>query len=324
MEKKSSFGARCVSKGMRALVVLSTKLTGESILRSSMYTQKPEYRFGSFKVPDGYTNQKISLKNANGYLLQKKGAEHEILIYQIHGGGFVSTFTNLYNRTALHFSKVCMDADVFSLDYRTAPKYVYPAALEDAIDGYEWILGQGYAPEQIYLCGESAGGGLCLALTLWLRDHGRPMPKGLMLSSPWTDLAAEGESYRTKKTEDHFFGYPDASKVPRYPVPIVYADQNELHDPYLSPAYGDYENFPAMLIQTGEAELLLSDSDTVVQKAKEKHVDVEYWTYPDMYHTFYITHPRLPESRIAWKRIEEWFGASENHKSNQCSSFLLQ
>lgn len=99
-EKHSiSFGARCVSKGMRALVVLSTKLTGESILRSSMYSQKKEYHFGSWKVPAGYENKKIKLKNAKGYLLKKKEAKHDIIIYQIHGGGFVAKFSNLYNNT---------------------------------------------------------------------------------------------------------------------------------------------------------------------------------------------------------------------------------
>lgn len=310
-KRKISFGAACVSKGMRALVIISTKITGESILRSSMYKQKPEYKFGSYRVPAGYENREIIFKNARGYFLQKKDAEHDIIVYQIHGGGFVSTFTNLYNKTAMHFSKIFSDADIFSVDYRTAPDNVYPCALKDVIDGYEWILKQGYSSKKIYLCGESAGGGLCLALTLWLRDHKMPMPKGLILSSPWTDMAAEGKSYQTKKTEDYFFGYPDGTKVPKYPVPIVYAGKSELHDPYLSPAYGNYHDFPPMLIQTGEAELLLSDSDIVVQKAKKEKVDVEYYTYPGMYHTFYITHPNLPESRRAWERIKKWY---EKHK----------
>lgn len=266
-------------------------------MRKVMYTQKKEYSFGSWKVQKGYTNSEVLLSHSKGYLLHKQGTKKENIIYQIHGGGFVSKFSNLYNETALHFSKICQDADVFSLDYRTAPNDKYPCAFEDAIEGYEWILSQGYFPENIYLCGESAGGGLCLALTLWLRDHGKPMPKGLILSSPWTDMAAQGESYQTKKKEDYFFGYPNEKYVPKYPVPIVYAGEHDLYDPYLSPAYGNYKGFPDMLIQTGEAELLLSDSDTVVNQARIENVKVEYWTYPGMYHTFYITHPTLPESK---------------------------
>jgi acetyl esterase/lipase len=258
-------------------------------------------------VPGGYTNREILLANARGFLLQKEGGAHTSLVYQLHGGGYVGVFSNLYNRNALRFSALYGDADVFSLDYRTAPENTYPSALEDAIDGYRWLLEQGYNPAQIIFCGESAGGGLAVALTLWLRDHEEALPSGLILSSPWTDLAAEGESYHTKIQEDAFFGSAKAEKAPKYPVPIVYAGKDaDLYDPYLSPAYGTYSGFPPLLIQTGEAELLLSDSNTVVQKAKQAGVDVTYFTYPNMYHTFNIITPNMKESRLAWQRTEDW------------------
>ena len=311
MKAKNSFGARVVTGGMRALVRISTGLTGESMTRSAMYSQKPPYRFGSWKVPRGYINREIHLENARGYLLQKEGAPHKKIFYQIHGGGFVSPFSNLYNKTALHFSQIGGDADVFSIDYRTTPDNVFPTALMDAVDGYHWILEQGYTAENITLCGESAGGGLCLALTLWLRDHGEPRPKALVLSSPWADMTAGGESYQTKKTEDAFFGHPNPAKVPQYPVPILYAGQHDLRDPYLSPVFGEYHGFPPMLIQTGEAELLLSDSDTVVKRAREAGVKVDYYTYPGMYHTFYIVNPNFRESKVAWQRIEQWLNKTK-------------
>ncbi len=301
--KGTSFGAKCVSIGMRTLVCLTTVFTGESILRTSMYRQQKPYRFGKWKVPQGYTNKEIHLEHCRGYYLEQ-GADR--VMYQIHGGGYVAQFSDLYNETALHFAKIT-GANVFSLDYRTAPVNVYPSALEDAIAGYHWLLKEGYAAKDIYFCGESAGGGLCLALGLWLRDHGEALPAGMILSSPWTDMTASGRSYQTKKTEDHFFGYPKAEKVPKYPVPIVYAGEHDPKDPYLSPVYGDYQGFPPLLIQTGEAELLLSDSDTVVAQAKKAGVNVTYYTYPGMYHTFYITHPNLPESKLAWERIAAWF-----------------
>lgn len=309
MHKKTlkgvSMKAKAVSRSMRTLVCISQALTGDSIIRSSMYTQKPAYRFGSWKVPKEYENTEIKLKNSRGYLLCRKDSSHQKIVYQIHGGGFVATFSNLYNKTALHFSKIC-NADVFSIDYRTAPDHVFPCALEDAMDGYAWILNQGYSPENIILCGESAGGGLVLSLTMKLRDENMPLPRALILSSPWTDQAAEGKSYSTKKTEDYFFGHPDAAKVPKYPVPTVYAADHDKYDPYLSPAYGSFQGFPPMLIQTGEAELLLSDSDTIVQSARKAGVDVTYYTYPGMYHTFYITQPDTREGKTAWRRIEKY------------------
>ncbi len=240
-----------------------------------------------------------------------KDEEKHPLIFYVHGGGFVSPFSNLYNKTALHFSQIGGNADVFSIDYRTTPENVFPAALMDAVDGYHWLLEQGYAAEKITLCGESAGGGLCLALTLWLRDHGEPLPGALVLSSPWTDMTASGRSYQTRKTEDAFFGHPDPAKVPQYPVPILYAGQHDLQDPYLSPVFGDYRGFPPMLIQTGEAELLLSDSETVVKRAREAGTKVDYYTYPGMYHTFYIVNPSFRESKVAWQRIQQWLNRAK-------------
>ncbi len=241
----------------------------------------------------------------------EKGEEKHLLIFYVHGGGFVSPFSNLYNKTALHFSQIGGNADVFSIDYRTTPENVFPAALMDAVDGYHWLLEQGYAAEKITLCGESAGGGLCLALTLWLRDHGEPLPGALVLSSPWTDMTASGRSYQTRKTEDAFFGHPDPAKVPQYPVPILYAGQHDLQDPYLSPVFGDYRGFPPMLIQTGEAELLLSDSETVVKRAREAGTKVDYYIYPGMYHTFYIINPSFRESKAAWQRIQQWLNRAK-------------
>lgn len=306
-----------VSGTMRFLTRTSAILTGENLMRGSMYKQQAPYRFGTWKIPSGYSNQEIPLPRSRGYLLKKEDGDHGKIVYQLHGGGYVSVFSNLYNENAVRFSKLYGDSDVFSLDYRTAPEHTYPCALEDAIDGYHWLLEQGYGSENILFCGESAGGGLCLSLTLWLRDHGEPLPAGLVLSSPWTDLAAEGESYSTKIREDAFFGSPDVDKAPRYPVPPVYAGDYDLHEPYISPAYGDYTGFPPMLIQTGEAELLLSDSDTVVRKAKEAGVEVAYYTYPKMYHTFNIITPNMAESKLAWSRTVDWLGTHAKPTVNE-------
>ena len=266
--------------------------------------QKP-YQFGNWKPPKGYALQKITLSKASAYLLRKEGGNHTRIVYQIHGGGYVGQFSNLYNRTALHFSQLYEDADVLSLDYRVYPA-VHPAALEDAQEGYQWILKKGYLSKNMLLCGESAGAGLCLGLTLKLRDEKMPLPSMLVLSSPWADMTASGPSYKEKVQEDVLFGTPKSKTPPRYPVPILYAGKADLTDPYLSPVYGSYQNFPPMLIQTGEAELLKSDSDRIVEKAKAAGRSVQYYTYPGMYHTFYITHPNLPESKQAWRRIEKY------------------
>lgn len=294
-----------VSGSYRILTRGSELLMGENIMRKAMKRPQKPYQFGNWKPPKGYSLKKVTLSKASAYLLRKEGGDHSRIVYQIHGGGYVGQFSNLYNRTAVHFSKLYQDADVLSLDYRVYPA-VHPAALEDAEEGYQWILKKGYSSKNILLCGESAGAGLCLGLTLKLRDQKDPLPGMLILSSPWADMTASGPSYKEKVQEDVLFGTLKGKVPPRYPVPILYAGTADLKDPYLSPVYGKYHNFPPMLIQTGEAELLKSDSDCIVEKAKQVGRTVQYYTYPGMYHTFYITHPKLPESRVAWKRIADW------------------
>ncbi|RSU06427.1 alpha/beta hydrolase [Vagococcus entomophilus] len=277
---------------------------GESFVVAKMKKDTESYQFGSWSAPKGYQNKKIELKQAKGYLLSKLGSKHQKVVYQIHGGGYIGGFSNTYNETAVNYSKSSGDSDVFSLDYRTAPKSLYPAALEDALEGYQWLLEHGYQAKNIRIAGDSAGAGLTLALTLYLRDHQIVLPKSLILVSPWADLTASGTSYKTKILSDPLFGSYSVQTAPKYPVPITYAGHHDLKDPYLSPVFGEYTNFPPMLIQTGANELLLSDSQTVVKKVQKVGGVVKFIEYPGMYHIFYITSPKLQESQNAWEMIQ--------------------
>ena len=279
------------------------KKTGNTLMYDSIYQKADPFRITDWKPSKGYANTEVPLSKSRGFLLKNTDSRAERIVYHIHGGAYISAFSKSYNDTAVRYSRCCRDADVFSLDYRTAPEDVYPCALEDAVEGYHYLLGAGYAPERIFVCGDSAGGGLSLALCMKLRDRGDALPRALVLSSPWADLAAEGESYRTKITSDVFFGSYDAAIAPRYPVPIDYAGECDPHEPYISPVYGSFENLPPMLIQTGENELLLSDSETIAAKAKAAGTDARLFVYPLMCHTFYIVVPWISESREAWRKI---------------------
>ncbi len=160
-----------------------------------------------------------------------------------------------------------------------APEHPYPAALEDAVLAYTWLLGQGYLPEQVIIAGDSAGGGLTLATAFYLRDHDMPLPAALITMSAWTNL-----NYR--------------SWAPEY-VGTASAD-----NPYISPIYGDYHGLPPLLMQVGGGEQLLNDTIAVVQKAKAAGVDVQQTTYPGMFHVFQILFPELPEANAAWAEVE--------------------
>ena len=276
---------------------------GESFIIKKMETPS-NYHFQDWQPPKTYRNQEVHLKHARAYLLSKKQPDaSKKVVYQIHGGGYLSGFSNTYNQAALRYSQSDHHATVFSLDYRTAPKYRFPAALNDAIDGYRWLLQHGYQPQNIIIAGDSSGAGLSLALTLYLRDHKLALPRALVLASPWTDLTASGSSYHTKVTSDPLFGSSTIKTAPKYPVPITYAGSHNLKDPYLSPAFGNFKGLPPMLIQTGSHELLLSDSTTVVKKARAAHVQVKFVEFSGMYHIFYISTPQIPEAQRAWQNI---------------------
>ncbi|WP_236355015.1 alpha/beta hydrolase [Konateibacter massiliensis] len=305
------FLGKIINNGICVMNQVYSLITGKSIMASKMKTQAKTYKFGRWRVPKGYTNTEIILKKAKGYLLKKENTSHKKIVYQLHGGGYVETFKDTYNEMALRYSKSYDNADVFSLNYRTAPDHLYPSALEDALDGYEWLLKNGYSAKDIVVCGDSAGGGLALALTLYLRDHEKQLPKLLILSSPWADFLASGESYSTKIKKDAFFGSASTKRAPKYPVPIIYAGDYDLTLPYISPAYGDYRGMPPMLIQTGSDELLLSDSVAIVRKAKEAGVEVRFIKYWGMYHTFYIITPYIKEGCDAWNEIKRFIKMHE-------------
>ncbi|MDQ0159864.1 alpha/beta hydrolase [Alkalibacillus salilacus] len=269
------------------------------------------YSFQSWDPPKTYENEQIQLSQSKGYLLSQNESSSDHVIYQLHGGAYIKQFSNRYNEMAVRYSSVYNGADVFSLDYRTAPEQEHPAALNDAMEGYRWLIDQGYEPDEIVVTGDSAGGGLALAMGLKLRDQDQPLPSMFILASPWTDLAANGDSYETKIQDDALFGSPNPDTAPEYPVPVTYAGDHDLTDPYLSPAYGEYNHFPPILIQTGREELLLSDSQTIYEKAKAAGTTVQFIEYEGLFHNFYISQPEIPEGQEAWKRIESFI---EEHK----------
>lgn len=268
-----------------------------------------EYEFGRWSPPAGYTNEEISLSNCSAYYLRKEGGSHDRVIYQIHGGAYVLGFYDQYNTNAVLLSESWENADVLSLNYRTAAQEPYPAALNDAVEGYQWLLDQGYLPGNIVVEGDSAGGGLSLGMTLWLRDQGAPLPKCLVLGSPWADLSQEGESYTYNRKKDSFFGCLDDDAIGKRSLPTTYAEGDSVYNPYISPVYADYEGMPPMLIQVVDTEMLLSDSLTVAERAEAAGVPVKLVQYKGLWHVFYIGEARFREQKEAWNTIRDYLSS---------------
>ncbi|MDR2090911.1 MAG: alpha/beta hydrolase [Clostridiales bacterium] len=218
--------------------------------------------------------------------LHKKGEKPGKAILHLHGGAYVRNLDyggNLYRRMAQQYADIS-GAGVLTVDYRTAPENPYPAALEDALTAYYVLLNGGFKGQDIIIAGDSAGGGLALALTLYLRDHGVELPAGIVTMSAWTKL-------------DYLFKTTDYA-----------GKHNDPKDPYISPYYGDFRGFPPMLMQVGTKDIT-NDTVKTAQKAKKAGVSVTQTTYKNMFHVFQALFPKLDEANAAWNEVETFINA---------------
>ena len=205
------------------------------------------------------------------------------IILYCHGGGY-STGSSLYARTLTGKLAASTSMDVLSFDYRLAPEHPYPAAIEDAMQVWNYLMLLGYGARDIILAGDSAGGNLALSLTLKLKEEGRLLPRGLVLMSPWTDLTSSGKSYISKAEIDPVLNGAYLEKMIRN-----YAEGQELTNPLISPLFGDYVGFPPTYIQVGNNEILLDDSVMLYKKLLKANVSVKLEMFKGMWHVFQMS-----------------------------------
>lgn len=216
------------------------------------------------------------------------------VILHCHGGGY-STGSSLYARTLTSKLASSTSMDVLCFDYRLAPENPYPAALEDAMRAWDYLMLLGYGARDVVLTGDSAGGNLALALTLRLRQEGRLLPRGILLMSPWTDLTSSGKSFQTKAEVDPVLNGAYIDRMVE-----AYAPGQDLTKPLISPLFGDFENFPPTYIQVGENEILLSDSIRLHQEFIKANVSVKMDIWPGMWHVFQIS-----PIKTAWNAMDK-------------------
>lgn len=205
------------------------------------------------------------------------------ILLHCHGGGY-STGSRIYARTLTSKLAESTSMDVLCFDYRLAPEHPYPAATEDAMKVWDYLMLLGYGSRDIILTGDSAGGNLALSLTLKLKQEGRLLPRGLILMSPWTDLTSSGQSFESKAELD-----PVLNKAYIDRMVEAYAGGQELKNPLISPLFGNFDGFPPTYIQVGENEILLSDSQRLHQAFVDANVSAQMDIYPGMWHVFQMS-----------------------------------
>ncbi|MCE7901891.1 MAG: alpha/beta hydrolase [Gammaproteobacteria bacterium PRO9] len=253
---------------------------------------------GARRITTDYTLEAVDAGGVPAYWVRTPGnatagssrpGKERVLLY-LHGGGFV------IGAAATDLSiplRMGIDArlPVLSVDYRLAPEHPYPAALDDSVAAYRWLLKQGFKPGNIGVVGDSAGGQLAVALVLAAHKAGLPRPGAVVAMSPVTDMTDTGDSYVTMANFDPIQSTDRSNRVD-------YMAGHDPKDPLLSPIFADLRGFPPLLIQVGTRDLLLSDSVRLARKARVDGVDVTLDVWDGMWHVWQ-GNPTVPEARAA-------------------------
>lgn len=205
------------------------------------------------------------------------------VILYCHGGGY-STGSSIYARTLTTKLAASTSMDVLSFDYRLAPEHPYPAALEDAMKAWDYLMLLGYGARDVIVAGDSAGGNMALSLVLKLKKQNRILPRGLVLMSPWTDLTSSGKSHLTRAEVD-----PVLNEEYLKSMIENYASGQALDDPLISPLFGDFEGFPPTYIQVGDNEVLLADATMLHKKMIQANVSTKLDVFKGMWHVFQMS-----------------------------------
>ncbi len=253
-----------------------------------------------FKAPPGVNLQTILIDNLELEWVVASNTEPDRVILYLHGGGYVLGTPRLYHDLAVRLSKASR-ARVLLVEYRLAPEHPFPAAIEDGLAAYGWLLDNGFKPSQITIAGESAGGGLAVATTLALRDLNMALPAGIVAISPWADLECSSPSF-TERARAEAVILPNALVE----MAAMYAGSYDLRHPLISPLYADLRGLPPLLIQVGSQEVLLDDALRLAARARAAGVETHLENWPGMWHVWHYFAAFMPEAHQAIEQIGQF------------------
>jgi 2-polyprenyl-6-methoxyphenol hydroxylase-like FAD-dependent oxidoreductase/acetyl esterase/lipase len=253
----------------------------------------------NFPLPAGFDAIEDELADVKAFRVSAKEARSDNVVLHFHGGGYLIGSAKGSLEYASRLATV-VDGVCYTIDYRLAPEHPYPAAIDDAVAAYRALLGRGIPASSILLSGESAGGGLAVAVVLALRMAGDALPAGILAVAPFADLTLSGESVRAFNGDD-----PAANRDLLTFMGASYFQGHEPKDPLVSPLFGDLSGLPPVFVTAAQGEVLLSDATRLAERAQKSGVDVTLRLVEDSVHV-YTVFPFLPETKSTMDEIAHW------------------
>lgn len=292
----SSISARIAGKLMRVL------FSGWSDGTVAQQRARQARGAGLSPLPKGIRHRPVAIDGIPGEWIEGPDAGAGVLLY-LHGGAYVLGSVAIHRELIARLA-LATRTRALAIDYRLAPEHPYPAALEDLVRVYRWLLQEGYDPARIFIAGDSAGGGLTVAGLIHLRDSGDRLPAGGICISPWVDLTLSGQSVRDNARLDPILDPASLAMYAEY-----YRGSRERSSPQISPLFADLRGLPPLLIQVGANEILLDDAVRLVERARQAGVDSTLEAWDGLFHVFHLF-AFLPETRQAVDSIARFVAAN--------------
>lgn len=250
-----------------------------------------------FKLPPDVAVEPVRVGGLPVEWLRPAGARSDATVLYLHGGGYAIGSTKSHRHLAATIAKAA-GARALLVDYRRAPEQSFPAAVEDAVASYRWLLATGQAARGVVVAGDSAGGGLAVATLLALRDAGTALPAAAVCISPWVDLTCSGASYQTKAASDPMVTREGVARMAAW-----YLAGADPKTPLASPLYADLRGLPSLLVHVGSEEVLLDDAGQLVAQARAAGVEATLAVWPEMVHVWHWFLGMLDEAQTAVDEI---------------------
>jgi acetyl esterase/lipase len=224
------------------------------------------------------------------------------VILYFHGGGYIAGSPQTHRALIARLAQAS-DATAFALDYRLAPEFAFPAAVRDGIDAYRHLISKTASPQSVVFAGDGSGGGLALAVLHAARNANLPMPAACAIMSPWADLSLSGWSILQNAKSDNALSWELLFLSARH-----YLRKNNPCDPYASPVFASFKDFPPLMVHAGSQEMLRDDSSRIGDRAADANIPVSVEIYDGMQHLFQANR-HVPEAKVSLQRLGQFIRA---------------